>query len=1192
MEDFNQLFDDDLFEINKVEEKTIKLKHGERRMVSILFADIKGFTALSEVLDHEEVQTLIDQLMKIFSHCVEIHGGYVDKYTGDQIMALFGAKKASEVDTQRSINTALLMLEKLKKFNVILSKSKKYENLNVDFSIRVGINTGMVTTGAVGKEREGDYTVYGDAVNLASRMESNAPLNSIMIPEETMLLVEDYFIFKDNSTIEVKGKSKPISVFLVKSTRDLSNRHSSPFIGREKEIKILQNAYNNIKSNIKENKFNKINFIGVTAEAGIGKTRLIQEYLNNNKNVSFSLSHASNISSKPYYIFISMIKDIFKISEMDSAIDTKNKFEEGINYLINNNKSLNHELKSAMPFIGFLIGISYNDERLKDRNEIQNHLNLSIKILIKAICYNSNQSGHPYIILLDDIHWIDKMSLDMFEYIINTLNVENSRNDNNDNAFSQLLIFATYRNEFSIPESFKDDLNFKEIHLSPLKKEDSIELIKYSTEGIDISNQTILDLIDKSKGNPFFIEEWICLLKEKHKASESIDESRGIKNVYEIPKSINSLILARIDNLEKTLKLLLQKATIIGEDFFVQILSQLEKKLGMDDDIDKPVHNLEDEDFIHHYINQLDHYKFKHMLTRDVAYSTILISNKIILHKAVAEIIEDYFSDKLEVFYFDLAIHYDISENYDKALKYLYLAGQKHSQLFDYKHSMQCFKRILKIVESQKDYKDILKEEDDSNKIYNYYINSKIKLAETLLDTSQWDDALTLYKQILNHKIKSKEIKYNLYRDLGQYYNYKRNYQESKDYLNKALKIASNNNQIATIKGKLGDCEYDIGNFDEAIQIFNEELSLFNEVKDSIGIALSHGHLGSALLQKGNLDQSLQEFQKSYEISKENDSRKMVCHALGNIALIYNIRGQYNKSLEIYKEVIATTEDIYDLRGQAQTYGNLGIIHKNLNEYDKSEVNYNKQLKIANKNNDEHMKSKAYSGFGVLYQKMGQFDKSIDCLNKAIDIQKTLKDNNELAGNLCNLSLSYFDLGNMSDAKNNLDLGMKLFKDIGNQRALNIGNFEMANFLRFEDKYDLAIEILVPSINFFEEIGDTVFLLRSLIQLGVLQRLNKDSKNAIKTLEKSLEIANKIDSNIFIETVNIELNICNLKKSIDQLKKQVEKTTDLSVKAYINFNIYKNTNDKDAKLLAEKDYKALYSKSKKFEYKYYLNKLK
>ena len=149
MEELNNLFDDHLFDLDKVQEKTLKLKDGERRMVWVLFADVKGFTSLSETLDHEDVQSLMDNIMKIFSNSVEVHGGYVDKYTGDQIMALFGAKHASEVDTQRAINTGLDMLAKLKKFNNILSNSEKYKEFDIDFSIRVGINTGMVTTGAI-----------------------------------------------------------------------------------------------------------------------------------------------------------------------------------------------------------------------------------------------------------------------------------------------------------------------------------------------------------------------------------------------------------------------------------------------------------------------------------------------------------------------------------------------------------------------------------------------------------------------------------------------------------------------------------------------------------------------------------------------------------------------------------------------------------------------------------------------------------------------------------------------------------------------------------------------------------------------------------------------------------------------------------------------------------------------------------
>ena len=139
-------------------------------------------------------------------------------------------------------------------FNPDLKNSPKYSSLDINLSIRVGINTGMVTTGAVGKEREGDYTVYGDTVNLASRMESNAPINTIMVAEDTMELVKDYFIFKDHGFVEVKGKSKPISVFVLQSKKDLSMNISTPFIGREKEIKILKTNQENFKDEIEKNK--------------------------------------------------------------------------------------------------------------------------------------------------------------------------------------------------------------------------------------------------------------------------------------------------------------------------------------------------------------------------------------------------------------------------------------------------------------------------------------------------------------------------------------------------------------------------------------------------------------------------------------------------------------------------------------------------------------------------------------------------------------------------------------------------------------------------------------------------------------------------------------------------------------------------------------------------------------------------
>ena len=234
-EHLDDLFDD--FELDEIieKDKTTLLTDGERRNVAILFADIQGFTELSESLDHEIVKNILDGILKVFTISVENHGGYVDKYTGDQIMALFGAKVASEVDTQRAVYAALDMQSKLEKFNKRFPSSYNLSPEKHTLSVRFGINTGLVTTGRVGKGREGDFTVYGDAVNLASRMESNAPVNRIMLPEKTMQMVEDYFEFEDHGNIRVKGKKDDVSVFLVSKTKDrqdnLDPRFKTPFVG-------------------------------------------------------------------------------------------------------------------------------------------------------------------------------------------------------------------------------------------------------------------------------------------------------------------------------------------------------------------------------------------------------------------------------------------------------------------------------------------------------------------------------------------------------------------------------------------------------------------------------------------------------------------------------------------------------------------------------------------------------------------------------------------------------------------------------------------------------------------------------------------------------------------------------------------------------------------------------------------------
>ena len=264
-----------------------QLREGELREVTILFADIKGFTDLSSQLDPETVHLRMDELMKIFSRCVTFYGGFVDKYIGDAIMALFGAKQASEHDTERAIRAALKMIEQLKRYNEKLKEIPKYKD--VELRIRVGINTGVVSVGKVGQSREGDFTVYGPEVNLASRMETNAPVGRIMLSQYTKELVDDVFDFEYLGVRELKGIAEQVecwSPFGVSAAGSSQlKRFSGSFLGRSSELSLLNGALEEISSQgcLKEHTTTlpppRPIIYGIKAEAGLGKSRLAYEFV-------------------------------------------------------------------------------------------------------------------------------------------------------------------------------------------------------------------------------------------------------------------------------------------------------------------------------------------------------------------------------------------------------------------------------------------------------------------------------------------------------------------------------------------------------------------------------------------------------------------------------------------------------------------------------------------------------------------------------------------------------------------------------------------------------------------------------------------------------------------------------------------------------------------------------------------------
>ena len=735
-DEFDDLFEHEL--LIDIEEPQLRLEEGERREVTVLFADVKGFTKLSQKLDPEEVHRRMDEIMKIFTRCITMYGGYVDKYIGDCIMGLFGAKKASEQDTQRAILAGLMMTSQLKLYNKLIRQ--KELSHGIEFNIRVGINTGLVHVGKMGQERVGDYTVIGSSANLASRMESNAPVGRIMLPVDSMKTVEHLFDFERVGFVDVKGYDEPIECYLVKSPRhhkvERWLKRKSIFIGREDEMRVLRDGFESL------GKRQSASMIGISGDAGLGKSRLVHEFANTVRDDALILQAiCSGLRPKPFNLFTSLLENLFLIHVNESEQCRKDKLHE----------ALTDDLSDDEPLLGYLLGIRSNDVRLqqskKDRLE---HIRQSILALLKSI-------AKPAVLVLDDVHWIDESSQAVLDYL-------QERFFSQPDA-SRWQVILMHRPDFEL------SINAEEIDLKPLSSPEITRLIRQHTSDLDLSHGAIAKIEALSAGNPFYLEEWCNYIHNLPKSD--------LKD-FPVPANLHSLILSRLDQLDDEVKLLLQKAAVIGHEFFLDILHEIERRLENPAPLDTTIDDLEQQSMILRMLGfDYSAYFFKHITTREVAYQTLLISNRKLLHKLTAEAIESIFPDELDRFLYALADHYVRAEQTEKALLYLKQSAQHATDSYANRQAIRLWQKYIELLPEN---------ETDERQ------SAQLKITEIQWLIGDWDDSESGVKLLIASRPKSQAIRFETHRQLGICHFYRGRMDEARTAFDKALKIATTTN--------------------------------------------------------------------------------------------------------------------------------------------------------------------------------------------------------------------------------------------------------------------------------------------------------------------------------------------------------------------------------------------------------------
>ena len=666
---------------------------GERRVVTMLFCDVKGSTSAAEQLDPEEWSEIINGAFEHMIKPVYKYEGTVARLMGDGILAFFGAPLSHEDDPQRSILAGLDILSGISPYREAILRE-----WGIKFDVRVGINTGLVVVGAVGSDLRMEYTALGDAINLAARMEQSAKPGTILIAQDTYKLVKPLFDFEELGGIEVKGKDKPVNAYRVLGRNASSGRvrgieglHAE-MVGREREMEVLHGTIDDLKQGVGR-------IIMLLGEAGLGKSRLISETHAVFKDVLgstgnwFETSSLSYETNQAYALVQRLIQRVSDIRYDDAPRMIRKKLDELLGDLPEEHQ------KRAKQIFETLFGLSKeNGNSTLEGDMFKQELYEVMDIWLRV-----RFSDQPTVFVFDDMHWSDAASMQLIKQLLQLTDV-----------IPIVMICAMRMDHLSPAWQIKTTAEveyrhlFTEIALQPLSEADSNELVNRLLAIAEIHDELRESILEKSDGNPFFIEEVVRALIENNIVVSEERVENGVTNYYwvsvsdgsefSIPDNLQSLLAARMDQLEESTRATLQLASVIGRNFFLRVLQAVNTATP---ELDKQVGTLLRLDMIRESARLPEvEYTFRNPLTQEAVYTTILLKHRREFHKRVAEAMEGLYQDRLDGKFGLLSHHYSLAGEGEKAIEYCRKASQQAVQVYAYEEAEKNLRGALALLSS------------------------------------------------------------------------------------------------------------------------------------------------------------------------------------------------------------------------------------------------------------------------------------------------------------------------------------------------------------------------------------------------------------------------------------------------------------------------------------------------------------
>jgi predicted ATPase/class 3 adenylate cyclase len=1055
---------------------------GQRRNVTVLFADLVGFTELSQKTDSEDLYIFLQQFIQELAGSVYQYEGMVDKFTGDGLMALFGAPIAHENNAELAVLAALDMCSRLEEI------SEKFEkHLGQGLLLHIGLNSGPVIVGGIGSDLLMNYTAIGDTVNLARRLEDAALPGTILVSKSVYNQTKAIFDYTNVSGLDIKGISKPVNAFQLTgpkeirgSVRGLESLHA-PMIGREKELNFLMEAVKGLQAE------GNGKFIVLSGEAGIGKSRLISEMKKRIKGSDLTLLEGQSLTYRKlaYWIFVDAFLKLLNVNPQTEEQIIRKRLVEELK------ETLGERWKEVLPYLEQLLSLPVTKSpasarlRYLDASQLRQQIFMAVHEFFKSKAHKK-----PVVCILEDIHWADNNSLELLSYLVNNLQQ------------TSILFLCVTR---PVHEGALTDIVNKvnkdsperitQLRLENLSPDQSEQLIFHLLTIHELS-PTLRDyILQRAAGIPFYLEEILRMLIDNGviQRSEAGWKIAGDIDVngLGVPDNLEGLILTRFDRLLEVQRKLLQTASVIGKEFSLPVLQAVHHNLNARQ-IGEILFQLQERDFIFPVSEPpAANYVFKHALISEAIYKTMLRRDRGEIHGKIGRAVEKVYANQIESQVEILARHYSYSPLHDRALHYLIMAGQKAARNYDNPQARQHFEQA-KVLFQEVDHAP-----EQKLAVYG-------GLGDVLVLSGEYPEAREQYLSALDSLENADdsfflEEKSNLHRKLGTTYERQGEYGEALDCLKEAKQVLGvdieANLTRAHIANDTGWIYFLQGSSEEAEQYLNEALQLIEYSQHYDVIASIYNRLGGVYFQREQLDQASLFVRKSLVLREEMGDAVAVARSYNNLGLLAWRKGDWKQALQNFQHSVDLHGRLNDVEGVLNLHANIGLLQTDMGNLEEARHHLEESLNVSKKIGHSYMEGSTYHHLSRLWLAAREWEKSLFFCNQALHVFTEIGAQDNLLDVYSSFGEAWLSLGNLQEVESHCKTALKLLGDdkgpadnIGYGRVLRL----MGDLARKNKDWETATRLFKQSIDHFSRYGHQLELGRTLVSLA---RLDWDCHN-------------------------------------------------------------------------------------------------